>query len=440
MKGIILAGGAGTRLYPLTMVTSKQLLPVYDKPMIYYPLSTLMLAGIQDILIISTPTDTPRFEALLGDGSQYGIHLQYRVQPSPDGLAQAFILGEEFIGDDCCAMILGDNIFYGNGFSKLLKSAVANAENKGRCTVFGYYVQDPERFGIVEFDKDGKVLSVEEKPQHPKSNYAITGLYFYNKEVVQMAKQVKPSARGELEITTLNDMYLKQDELDVQLLGRGFAWLDTGTMESLVEAADFVHMIEKRQGIKISAPEEIAFKYGWLDRDTLLESAERYGKSPYRTTYISVSVRYRNFSARPSKSRNKSSCNRFSRRTNCVPIAKNASRPSRSNGARSIPSCVKSSPKLSSATNIPTASPIPRKITTRSRVQTWNHSTADSIRPKTVWSYAAAASGRRSCKASAPWPKNSPVPTAAPQPIFRLPAAKPIVSSKGPTPCNPRCA
>ena len=248
MKGIILAGGAGTRLYPLTMVTSKQLLPVYDKPMIYYPLSTLMLAGIQDILIISTPTDTPRFEALLGDGSQYGIHLQYKVQPSPDGLAQAFILGEEFIGDDCCAMILGDNIFYGNGFSKILKTAAANAENKGRCTVFGYYVQDPERFGIVEFDKDGKVLSVEEKPQHPKSNYAITGLYFYNKEVVQMAKQVKPSARGELEITTLND---------------------------------FVRMVEKRQGIKISAPEEIAFKYGWIDRETLLASAERYGKSPY---------------------------------------------------------------------------------------------------------------------------------------------------------------
>ena len=224
---------------------------------------------------------TGSFEALLGDGSQYGIHLQYKVQPSPDGLAQAFILGEEFIGDDCCAMILGDNIFYGNGFSKILKTAAANAENKGRCTVFGYYVQDPERFGIVEFDKDGKVLSVEEKPQHPKSNYAITGLYFYNKEVVKMAKQVKPSARGELEITTLNDMYLKKDELDVQLLGRGFAWLDTGTMDSLVEAADFVRMIEKRQGIKISAPEEIAFKYGWIDRDTLLESAERYGKSPY---------------------------------------------------------------------------------------------------------------------------------------------------------------
>ena len=267
MKGIILAGGAGTRLYPLTMVTSKQLLPVYDKPMIYYPLSTLMLAGIQDILIISTPTDTPRFEALLGDGSQYGIHLQYKVQPSPDGLAQAFILG--------------DNIFYGNGFSKILKNAAANAENKGRCTVFGYYVSDPERFGIVEFDQNGKVLSVEEKPEHPKSNYAITGLYFYNKEVVKMAKEVKPSARGELEITTLNDMYLKKDELDVQLLGRGFAWLDTGTMDSLVEAADFVRMIEKRQGIKISAPEEIAFKYGWIDRDTLLESAKRYGKSPY---------------------------------------------------------------------------------------------------------------------------------------------------------------
>ena len=281
MKGIILAGGAGTRLYPLTMVTSKQLLPVYDKPMIYYPLSTLMLAGIQDILIISTPVDTPRFEALLGDGSQYGIHLQYKVQPSPDGLAQAFILGEEFIGGDCCAMILGDNIFYGNGFSRILKNAVHNAEANGRCTVFGYYVQDPERFGIVEFDENGKVLSVEEKPEHPKSNYAVTGLYFYNSKVAEMAKQVKPSARGELEITTLNDMYLKQDELDVQLLGRGFAWLDTGTMDSLVDAADFVRMIEKRQGIKISAPEEIAFKYGWISREKLLESAERYGKSPY---------------------------------------------------------------------------------------------------------------------------------------------------------------
>ena len=281
MKGIILAGGSGTRLYPLTKAISKQIMPVYDKPMIYYPLSTLMLAGIQDILIISTPEDTPRFEHLLGDGSQYGIRLQYKVQPSPDGLAQAFILGEEFTGGDCCAMILGDNIFYGNGFSRILKNAVHNAEHNGRCTVFGYYVQDPERFGIVEFDAGGKVLSVEEKPQHPKSNYAVTGLYFYNRKVAEMAKQVKPSARGELEITTLNDMYLKQGELDVQLLGRGFAWLDTGTMDSLVDAADFVRMIEKRQGIKISAPEEIAFKYGWISRDKLLESAARYGKSPY---------------------------------------------------------------------------------------------------------------------------------------------------------------
>ena len=280
MKGIILAGGAGTRLYPLTMVTSKQLLPVYDKPMIYYPLSTLMLAGIQDILIISTPTDTPRFEALLGDGSQFGVHLQYKVQPSPDGLAQAFLLGEEFIGDDCCAMVLGDNIFYGNGFSRILRGAAANAEN-GRATVFGYYVNDPERFGIVEFDSEGHVISVEEKPAHPKSNYAITGLYFYDKRVVEMAKKVKPSARGELEITTLNDLYLQQGDLDVQLLGRGFAWLDTGTMDSLVDAADFVRMVEKRQGIKISAPEEIAYKNGWISREKLLESAERYGKSPY---------------------------------------------------------------------------------------------------------------------------------------------------------------
>ena len=281
MKGIILAGGAGTRLYPLTMVTSKQLLPVYDKPMIYYPLSTLMLAGIQDILIISTPTDTPRFEALLGDGSQYGIHLQYKVQPSPDGLAQAFILGEEFIGDDCCAMILGDNIFYGNGFSKILKTAVANAENKGRCTVFGYYVQDPERFGIVEFDKDGKVLSVEEKPQHPKSNYAITGLYFYNKEVVQMAKQVKPSARGELEITTLNQMYLEEGTLSVVTLGRGYAWLDTGTMESLHEAAEFVRAVEHSQDLPVSVPEEIAWENGWITTAGLEEAAKAYGKSVY---------------------------------------------------------------------------------------------------------------------------------------------------------------
>ena len=281
MKGIILAGGAGTRLYPLTMVTSKQLLPVYDKPMIYYPLSTLMLAGIKEILIISTPEDTPRFEHLLGDGSQFGISLSYCVQPSPDGLAQAFLLGEKFIGDDACAMVLGDNIFYGNGFSKILKTAVKNAEENLRATVFGYYVTDPERFGIVEFNEEGRVISVEEKPEHPKSNYAITGLYFYPKGVSRMAQKVQPSDRGELEITTLNDMYLKRGRLDVQLLGRGFAWLDTGTIDSLVEAADFVRMVEKRQGIKISAPEEIAYNYGWISKDKLLESAERYGKSPY---------------------------------------------------------------------------------------------------------------------------------------------------------------
>lgn len=280
MKGIILAGGAGTRLYPLTMVTSKQLLPVYDKPMIYYPLSTLMLAGIKDILIISTPTDTPRFESLLGDGSQFGIYLTYKVQPSPDGLAQAFILGEEFLGGEAGAMVLGDNIFYGNGFGGILRNAAESAKN-GKATIFGYYVNDPERFGIVEFDENGKVLSVEEKPKNPKSNYCITGLYFYPAGVSAMAKQVKPSPRGELEITTLNDMYLKEDKLNVQLLGRGFAWLDTGTMDSLVEAANFVQMIEKRQGIKISAPEEIAYKNGWIDREKLLESAERYGKSPY---------------------------------------------------------------------------------------------------------------------------------------------------------------
>lgn len=280
MKGIILAGGAGTRLYPLTMVTSKQLLPIYDKPMIYYPLSTLMLAGIKDILIISTPDDTPRFEHLLGDGSQFGITLSYKVQPSPDGLAQAFLLGEEFIGSDTCAMVLGDNIFYGNGFSPLLRKAVEDAE-AGKATVFGYYVQDPERFGVVEFDDSGNVVSVEEKPKQPKSNYAITGLYFYDRRVVQLAKQVKPSARGELEITDLNRLYLEEGDLKVQLLGRGFAWLDTGTMDSLVDAADFVRMIEKRQGIKISAPEEIAFRNGWITREKLLESASRYGKSPY---------------------------------------------------------------------------------------------------------------------------------------------------------------
>lgn len=280
MKGIVLAGGAGTRLYPLTMVTSKQLLPVYDKPMIYYPLSTLMMAGIRDILIISTPTDLPRFEELLGDGSQYGIHLSYKVQPSPDGLAQAFLLGEEFIGDDECAMVLGDNIFYGNGFTKTLKQAKADAE-AGRATIFGYYVNDPERFGIVEFDENGKVISVEEKPKHPKSNYCITGLYFYPKGVSSKAHDVKPSARGELEITTLNDMYLQEDILNVQLLGRGYAWLDTGTMDSLVEAADFVRMVETRQSSQIAALEEIAYTQKWIDRETLLASAERYGKSPY---------------------------------------------------------------------------------------------------------------------------------------------------------------
>ena len=280
MKGIILAGGSGTRLYPLTKVTSKQLLPVYDKPMIYYPLSTLMLAGIRDILIISTPTDTPRFQDLLGDGSHFGIHLSYAVQPSPDGLAQAFLIGKDFIGDEPCAMVLGDNIFYGNGFTGLLKEAVSNAE-AGRATVFGYYVPDPERFGVVEFDQTGKVLSVEEKPRHPKSNYAITGLYFYPKGISAMAEQVKPSARGELEITTLNEMYLHQGSLDVQLMGRGYAWLDTGTMESLLEAAEFVHMVEKRQSVKISDPEEIAYRFGWISTEELLESAKLYGKSPY---------------------------------------------------------------------------------------------------------------------------------------------------------------
>lgn len=280
MKGIILAGGSGTRLYPLTMITSKQLLSVYDKPMIYYPLSTLMLAGIKDILIISTPHDLPNFEKLLGDGSQFGIKLSYKEQPSPDGLAQAFLIGEEFIGDDSCAMILGDNIFYGNGFKSMLQEASKNAQ-KAQATIFGYYVHDPERFGIVEFDEDGKVISVEEKPKKPKSNYCITGLYFYDNRVVDYAKQVKPSTRGELEITDLNRMYLQDDTLNVQLLGRGYAWLDTGTIDSLVEAAHFVQMIEKRQGIKISAPEEIAYINRWIDKETILKSAQRYGKSPY---------------------------------------------------------------------------------------------------------------------------------------------------------------
>ena len=280
MKGIILAGGSGTRLYPLTKVTSKQLLPIYDKPMIYYPLSTLMLAGIRDILIISTPVDTPRFEQLLGDGSSFGIHLTYKVQPSPDGLAQAFLIGEDFIGDEPCAMILGDNIFYGGYFRKNLRDAVVNAKN-GNATIFGYYVKDPERFGIVEFDKDRNVISVEEKPENPKSNYCITGLYFYDNRVVEMAKKVKPSARGELEITDLNRLYLEDKSLKVQILGRGFAWLDTGTMDSLMEAATFVQTVQNRQGVVISAPEEIAYYEKWISKEKLLASAKLYGKSPY---------------------------------------------------------------------------------------------------------------------------------------------------------------
>ncbi len=281
MKGIILAGGSGTRLYPLTTVTSKQLLPIYDKPMVYYPLSTLMLAGINDILIISTPNDLPNFKKLLGNGSRFGIKLSYKEQPSPDGLAQAFILGDEFIGDDCCAMVLGDNIFYGAGLSSILKNAKINAEENHRATVFGYHVEDPERFGIVEFDKDGKVLSVEEKPEKPKSPWAITGLYFYDNRCVEYAKNQKPSARGELEITDLNRVYLDNGELDVKLLGRGFAWLDTGTMDSLIDAGDFVRTIQNQQGIRISAPEEIAYRQGWISKEKLIESAEKYGKSDY---------------------------------------------------------------------------------------------------------------------------------------------------------------
>ena len=294
MKGIVLAGGSGTRLYPLTKVTSKQLLPIYSKPMLFYPLSTLMLAGIRDILIISTPEDTPRMEALMGDGHQFGISLSYCVQPSPDGLAQAFILGEEWIGNDACAMVLGDNLMYGNGFRKTLKAAVEDAES-GRATVFGYYVNDPERFGVVEFDENGKALSIEEKPKEPKSNYAVIGLYFYPAGVSARANAVKPSARGELEITTLNEMYLKDGLLDVQLLGRGFAWLDTGTFHSLLDAANFVETIETRQGITISAPEEIGYINGWIDKTGLLESAALYGKSPYGEHLRSVAegkVRY----------------------------------------------------------------------------------------------------------------------------------------------------
>ncbi len=280
MKGIILAGGSGTRLYPLTKVTSKQLLPVYDKPMIFYPLSTLMTAGIREILIISTPQDTPRFKELLGNGEQFGVHLEYAVQPSPDGLAQAFIIGEKFIGNDNVAMILGDNIFYGHGFSRMLKEASINAAN-GKATIFGYGVKDPQRFGIVEFDKEGKVLSVEEKPETPKSNYCITGLYFYDNRAVKYAKKIKPSKRGELEITDLNRMYLEAGDLTVQLLDRGFAWLDTGTMDSLFEAAEFVRVLSERQAVTISAPEEIAYRNGWIDKDKLTSIAESYGKSPY---------------------------------------------------------------------------------------------------------------------------------------------------------------
>ena len=287
MKGIILAGGAGTRLYPLTKVTSKQLLPVYDKPMVFYPLSTLMLAGIREILIISTPADLPNFERLLGDGSPFGLKLSYKVQPSPDGLAQAFILGREFLNGEPCAMVLGDNIFYGNGFSKILKKAAADAA-AGRATIFGYYVPDPERFGVVEFDEEGKAVSIEEKPAKPRSNYAVTGLYFYPSGVSDMADTIRPSSRGELEITTLNEMYLQEGKLDVQLLGRGFAWLDTGTMDSLLEASDFVGMVQKRQGVVISAPEEIAFRFGWIGREQLLAAAEEYGKSPYGAHLRSV--------------------------------------------------------------------------------------------------------------------------------------------------------
>ena len=287
MKGIILAGGSGTRLYPLTLGTSKQMLPVYDKPMIYYPLSTLMLAGIRDILIISTPNDLPNFERLLGDGKAMGLNLSYKVQPSPDGLAQAFILGEEFIAGEPCAMVLGDNIFYGSGFTDILCNATNDATN-GRATVFGYYVNDPERFGVVEFDENWHAISIEEKPENPKSNYAVTGLYFYPAGVSEKAKTIEPSARGELEITTLNEMYLNEQNLDVQLLDRGFAWLDTGTIDSLADASDFVRAIQKRQGIQISAPEEIAYRNGWISKEELLASAEKYKKTAYGQHLMTV--------------------------------------------------------------------------------------------------------------------------------------------------------
>ena len=281
MKAIILAGGSGTRLHPITKVTSKQLLPVYDKPMVYYPLSVLMLAGIKDILIISTPTDTPRFEELLGNGSQFGINLSYAIQPSPDGLAQAFIIGEEFIGDDNCAMVLGDNIFYGHGLTTLLRNAVRKVEEENSASVFAYYVEDPQRYGVVEFDEKGHAISLEEKPKEPKSNYAVVGLYFYPKGVSRYAKQLKPSWRNELEITDLNAMYLSEGKLNVEILGRGFAWFDTGTFDSLLEAAEFVKTVQKRQGIVISSPEEIAYNNGWISKEQLLQAAEKYGKSEY---------------------------------------------------------------------------------------------------------------------------------------------------------------
>ena len=281
MKGIILAGGSGTRLYPLTTVTSKQLLPVYDKPMIYYPLSVLMMAGIRDILVISTPADLPNFERLLGDGSQFGVSLSYAEQPSPDGLAQAFVIGEDFIAGESCALVLGDNIFFGNGLKKHLRRAVADAEERGGATVFGYHVDDPERFGVVEFDADYNAVSIEEKPEHPKSSYAVTGLYFYDSRVCGLAKQVRPSARGELEITDLNRMYLEDGTLNVVTLGRGYAWLDTGTMESLFEASEFVRAVERSQGMPVSILEEIAFENGWIGRGDLLAAAERYAKSEY---------------------------------------------------------------------------------------------------------------------------------------------------------------
>ena len=288
MKGIILAGGSGTRLYPLTTVISKQLLPVYDKPMVYYPLSTLMLAGIRDILLISTPDDTPQFAKLLGDGSQFGVRLSYAVQERPEGLAQAFLIGEDFIAGEPCAMVLGDNIFYGGWFRRSLRAAAENAQN-GNATIFGYFVRDPERFGVVEFDRDYRILSIEEKPEYPRSNYCVTGLYFYDGRAAEMTKQIRPSQRGELEITDLNRLYLEENALQVQILGRGFAWMDTGTVDSLMQAASFVETVQNRQGVVISAPEEIAYHAKWIGREELLEAAARYGNSPYGEHLLRVS-------------------------------------------------------------------------------------------------------------------------------------------------------